>query len=266
MSGTNADPRAAAAAARAGRAIVDDHHGGGRTHGHHAGRDRRRHLSPVLPARRWTSLALGSLREACEARQDGVGLTDDAIDQLCAARQIVDQARDLAAAITPESTLPSTIDARSSIGALAAITTWLQLSSWLRFIEIASRRSASHGVPSMPLEPERVDDRARQARDRVGLDEAIDERRTQHAVRMAVDLRRHDRVGDGLREIDALDRVGHGESLVSRKRVPIAMPTAPYASAATSPRPSKKPARAITGMSTASTTCGSSTVVGTLPV
>jgi hypothetical protein len=45
--------------------------------------------------------------------------------------------------------LPSTIDARKSIGAFAAITTWLHDSSWLRFIEIASRRSARHGVPSM---------------------------------------------------------------------------------------------------------------------
>ena len=48
--------------------------------------------------------------------------------------------------------------------------------------------------------------------------------------------------------------------------MPIAMPAAPYASAATSPRPSKKPPAAITGMSTASTTCGSSSVVGTGPV
>ena len=48
--------------------------------------------------------------------------------------------------------------------------------------------------------------------------------------------------------------------------MPIAMPAAPYASAATSPRPSKKPPAAITGMSTASTTWGSSSVVGTGPV
>ena len=45
--------------------------------------------------------------------------------------------------------------------------------------------------------------------------------------------------------------------------MPIATPAAPYASAATRPRPSKKPPAAITGMSTASTTCGSSSVVGT---
>ena len=44
--------------------------------------------------------------------------------------------------------------------------------------------------------------------------------------------------------------------------MPIATPAAPYASAATRPRPSKKPPAAITGMSTASTTCGSSSVVG----
>ena len=53
---------------------------------------------------------------------------------------------------------------------------------------------------------------------------------------------------------------------VSRKRVPIATPAAPYASAATRPRPSKNPPAAITGMSTASTTCGSSSVVATAPV
>ena len=48
--------------------------------------------------------------------------------------------------------------------------------------------------------------------------------------------------------------------------MPIATPAAPYASAATSPRPSWKPPAATTGMSTASTTCGSSTVVATSPV
>ena len=44
--------------------------------------------------------------------------------------------------------------------------------------------------------------------------------------------------------------------------MPIATPAAPYASAATRPRPSKNPPAAITGMSTASTTCGRSSVVG----
>ncbi len=48
--------------------------------------------------------------------------------------------------------------------------------------------------------------------------------------------------------------------------MPIATPAAPYASAATSPRPSWNPPAATTGMSTASTTCGSSTVVATSPV
>ncbi len=46
----------------------------------------------------------------------------------------------------------------------------------------------------------------------------------------------------------------------------MAMPAAPYASAATSTRPSWKPPAATTGISTASTTCGSSTVVATSPV
>ena len=48
--------------------------------------------------------------------------------------------------------------------------------------------------------------------------------------------------------------------------MPIAMPAAPYASAATRPRPSKYPPAAITGMSTASTTWGISRLVGTEPV
>jgi hypothetical protein len=64
----------------------------------------------------------------------------------------------------------------------------------------------------------------------------------------------------------AFTAAGTVESEVSRKRVPMAMPAAPYASAATSPRPSWKPPAATTGMATASTTCGSSTVVATSPV
>ncbi len=59
---------------------------------------------------------------------------------------------------------------------------------------------------------------------------------------------------------------GTVESEVSRNRVPIATPAAPYASAATRPRPSKKPPAATTGIRTASTTCGSSTLVATSPV
>ena len=43
-------------------------------------------------------------------------------------------------------------------------------------------------------------------------------------------------------------------------------PAAPYDSAAARPRPSKKPPAATTGMSTASSTVGSSSVVGTGPV
>src|SRR5687768_11967577 len=43
-------------------------------------------------------------------------------------------------------------------------------------------------------------------------------------------------------------------------------PAAPYASAAASPRPSKNPPAAMTGMSTASSTVGSNSVVGTGPV
>ncbi len=46
----------------------------------------------------------------------------------------------------------------------------------------------------------------------------------------------------------------------------MAMPLAPHASAATRPRPSVNPPAPSTGMSTASTTWGSSSDVGTLPV
>jgi hypothetical protein len=56
-----------------------------------------------------------------------------------------------------------------------------------------------------------------------------------------------------------------GLSLVSRNLVPIAIPAAPQASAATSPRPSKNPPAAITGMSTAAASWGMSRLVGTAP-
>ena len=56
------------------------------------------------------------------------------------------------------------------------------------------------------------------------------------------------------------------ESAVSRKRVPMAMPSAPQARAAARPRPSWNPPAAITGTSTASSTWGSSSDVGTAPV
>ncbi len=48
--------------------------------------------------------------------------------------------------------------------------------------------------------------------------------------------------------------------------MPIAMPAAPQASAATSPRPSWNPPAPITGIDTVSTTWGSSSEVGTEPV
>ena len=48
--------------------------------------------------------------------------------------------------------------------------------------------------------------------------------------------------------------------------MPMAMPSAPQARAAARPRPSVKPPAATTGTSTASTTCGMSSDVGTTPV
>ncbi len=55
-------------------------------------------------------------------------------------------------------------------------------------------------------------------------------------------------------------------SAVRRNRVPMAIPAAPQASAAASPRPSWNPPAAITGTSTASITSGNSSEVGTVPV
>src|SRR2546425_1036524 len=54
------------------------------------------------------------------------------------------------------------------------------------------------------------------------------------------------------------------DSRVATKRVPSRMPLAPSASAATRPRPSAIPPAATTGTRTASTTCGTSTIVPTL--
>ena len=54
-------------------------------------------------------------------------------------------------------------------------------------------------------------------------------------------------------------------SSLATKRVPICTPTAPNANIATKARPSAIPPAAITGSSTASTTCGTSAKVVTLP-
>jgi hypothetical protein len=57
-----------------------------------------------------------------------------------------------------------------------------------------------------------------------------------------------------------------GASLEARKRVPRLTPTAPSMKAAAMPRPSKMPPAATTGIGdTASTTCGTSAMVETLP-
>ena len=54
-----------------------------------------------------------------------------------------------------------------------------------------------------------------------------------------------------------------GASTVAQKRVPMLMPSAPSASAATRPRPSPKPPLAISGMVTLSAAAGMSTRPGT---
>ena len=61
---------------------------------------------------------------------------------------------------------------------------------------------------------------------------------------------------------------GTGLSSVIKKRVPIAIPSAPHDSAANRPRPSLNPPAPTTGTlpPTASTTCDSSSVVGIGPV
>ena len=102
--------------------------------------------------------------------------------------------------------MPSTIEALSSIGALAAITTWLQDSSWLRFIEIASRSSWLQGVPSSFWKRTALAIARGRLASASGVHQAVDEGRAQHPVRMAVDLRGHHRVGDRAAQVDLLDR------------------------------------------------------------
>ena len=56
------------------------------------------------------------------------------------------------------------------------------------------------------------------------------------------------------------------DSRVATKRVPIRMPAAPSASAATRPRPSAMPPAAMTGTETASTICGMRAMLPMAPV
>jgi len=59
---------------------------------------------------------------------------------------------------------------------------------------------------------------------------------------------------------------GTGDSRVNKKRVPIAIPSAPRLNAATRPAPLRKPPAAASGTATASRTCGSKMDVATCPV
>src|SRR5207249_12094255 len=82
-----------------------------------------------------------------QAGQDLVGLTHDAVDQLGNRRQVVDEATTWPLAITPRSGRPSTMAAFRSIGVLAAISTWLHVSSWLLRMAAPSRTRSRHAAP-----------------------------------------------------------------------------------------------------------------------
>ena len=116
----------------------------------------------------------------------------------------------------------------------------------------------------MPAEPGRVGDRPGQAAQAPGLFEVVDQVGAQDPVGQAVDAGGDDRAVQIPLQVRLFD--GTVLSRVSRNLVPIAIPAAPYASAAASPLPSKKPPAAITGMPTASSTLGRSRVVATPPV
>jgi len=80
---------------------------------------------------------------------DRVG--DDAVDEFFAGGQVIDDAGDLTGARTPALVLPSTRPARSSIGVLAAMTTWDQLRSLAFRMARPSRTRVDHVIPVIPL-------------------------------------------------------------------------------------------------------------------
>ena len=88
--------------------------------------------------------AAGSAGEALEGR---AGLVDDAIDQLGHGGQIVDDADALAGGQDADLGRPSTMLALISIGALAAIASWLQVMSWFRFMARPSRAGLATTCP-----------------------------------------------------------------------------------------------------------------------
>ena len=161
---------------------------------------------------------------------------------------------------------PSTRPALSSIGVLAASIVCDQVLSPARFMRTPSAASEDHDIPLSFLKSRvrrTVPARRREAfsstrplmkgvrSSRCGIPSAL--------VVTMVPSRPKDRYV-------CLISSGTALSLVSRKRVPMPIPAAPYDSAAASPRPSKNPPAATTGMSTASMTVGSCSVVGMLPV
>src|SRR5438309_1026371 len=168
----------------------------------------------------------------------------------------------------PTSGRPSTRVALVSMGALAAITSWLHVRSWLRRMDRPSRTSSRRGVP-VSLRNCRAERRARGSR----VTGEADSRRSTTGVRMtrwgAPSMDRVTTVSvTAAWRYSRFTPSGTVLSWVRRKRVPMATPSAPHARAATSPLPSWNPPAPSTGMAppTASTTWGRSRLVGTTPV
>ena len=197
-----------------------------------------------------------SLTRSPEAPQRGLGLCHDALDELGAGRPVVDHAGDRAA--RQEAVHGVALHASracASIGAFAAISICERVRRSFLRIASAERSSSRDRRAGRAPERQRVAERAAQVRRSCA--ELRAGRRARCAPRAAAGRRsrasrarrrRRPRGSDR-----AVDLAAPGSPAVSRKRVPIATPAAPNASAATSPRPSWKPPAPTTGMSTAST-------------
>ena len=130
--------------------------------------------------------------------QRGLGLAHDAVDELLAARQVVDQADDLAARHHARVGVALHHDACSSIGVLAAITVCAHESSSIFRIARASRIRSQRAPDMRWKRTALANARGRSRAPRA--EEPLDEGRAQHAMRPAVDLRRHDGAGDRRRD------------------------------------------------------------------
>src|SRR3984957_16814592 len=169
-------------------------------------------------------------------------------------------------ASTPASVLPSTRPALSNIGVLAAITTCDQdrslpcrIARPSRIIEAQVICDIFLNFAALPMAA--VKPRAREPLSSFSTRPVRNTRCGMPATRVVTTV-----PSSADCRSRCLTASGTVESEVSRNRVPIATPAAPYDNAAASPRPSKKPPAAITGMLTASRTEGSSSVVAIGPV